>query len=530
MKIPIIQATEPKAVVTPIYPGRVEREIGGLATESQRLIDTIVTQKNEIREKFKDADDLLMINKNKNDFKLFYQDWDKELDEDPDQLNRDFKFAERANKKKEEVLSSIPDKLLNKKAQLALDNQMVGMIIVQGDKGRKREGEKIVGTAEKQILDAANMGDFDTVKNTIQKIVDIGLKDESWKVQQTANAQKISEEARLINLYKNDPAAAVLAIDKGKFPSLNQKELATYKVAAQEREIVLRDRLEKDQNKKIVDDTYKELKEKFGSDYPMMLKKLYDVNYQKEKGITAPLANQVENYLKSEWTTNETEKTKRHEANSAKLFVNLGKTPIDEINGMVSRDEISWQQGEHFKNAVISPLEMKMNDAGLREYLNIDNLIDTGIDKKTGTRITREQIEGKILLSKNIPISDKKVLANKLTKEVFADPWFKQASEDLKTQTGYQGGLIGTWLNPKGAENYRKGISQLMDQVEKEGLRGKTIFDREQELVFPLKIDTITDMLKMNTIKYEDKGKIYNIPIEQEEAFLKDHPKARKLK
>jgi hypothetical protein len=236
MKMPIIQATEPKGVVVPIYPGRVEREIGGLATESQRLIDTIVTQDQEVRAKLKEANDLLTINRTKGDFALFAQDLDKELDQDPDQLNRRQRFMERANKKKEEVLSSIPDKLLNKKAQLALDNQMVGMIIVQGDKGRKREGEKIVGTAEKQILDAANMGDFDTVKNTIQKIVDIGLKDESWKVQQMAKAEEVGDKSNIsIRINSKDPAVVqslIEDLDKGKYKNINPLERANYRAQA----------------------------------------------------------------------------------------------------------------------------------------------------------------------------------------------------------------------------------------------------------------------------------------------------------
>jgi len=116
MKIPIIQATEPKGVVAPIYPGRVEREIGGLATESQRLIDTIVAQDQKIKEDKRKVQDALDYQTGIDDYRIRMSDYILDLDKDPNKTN----YAERINRGSLEIQNDILGKIKTPNLQKSL--------------------------------------------------------------------------------------------------------------------------------------------------------------------------------------------------------------------------------------------------------------------------------------------------------------------------------------------------------------------------------------------------------------------------
>jgi len=352
------------------------------------------------------------------------------------------------------------------------------------------------------------------IENRVKAVVSFNIMNDIQAEQFTQAFKKDIQEGRLINLYKNDPSAAILAIEKGEFPSLNLKELAIYKGAAEEREIVLKDRLEKEQNQKIVDETYKELKSKFPNDYPLMLKRLYDADYQKEKGITGPLSNQVENLLKSEWATTETERTKKHETNGANLFVNLRKTPSGVIDQMVLTDQISWQQGEHFKS------ERQRTDPVEDDAATYAILLQKALDP-TLTEDKRPKIQMEIITSRGLKTETKKTLIKDLLEDqLFKDPWFKRAEKEIKEGLGWteQMGFFNL-KDPskilKAQTSYRDVTNQLITDIKKEGLRGPDIYKRAKELVLPKQME-VWDMLMGGGKGKEEKpkekyeiGKIY---------------------
>jgi hypothetical protein len=120
--------------------------------------------------------------------------------------------------------------------------------------------------------------------------------------------RKDIQEGRIIDLYHNDPAGAILAIEKGEFDLLDSKGLATYKVAAQTMAKTLAKQKEGEEKEVRITDTIVSLKRShtlFGGqyDYQMMLNKLKDIDFQKERKLTAQETHQAETIIKSEMQT-----------------------------------------------------------------------------------------------------------------------------------------------------------------------------------------------------------------------------------
>lgn len=67
-----------------------------------------------------------------------------------------------------------------------------------------------------------------------------------------------------------------------------------------------------------------------------------------------------------------------------------------------------------------------------------------------------------------------------------ADEWFKTADAFLKDKFGWQGGIVGRFLNPEGGARYYALHSQLLQERETNPLlRGKALYERAKELAGP---------------------------------------------
>lgn len=71
-----------------------------------------------------------------------------------------------------------------------------------------------------------------------------------------------------------------------------------------------------------------------------------------------------------------------------------------------------------------------------------------------------------------------------------ADEWFKTADAFLKDKFGWQGGIVGRFLNPEGGAQYWALHSQLLQERETNPLlRGKALYDRAKELAGPAAVN-----------------------------------------
>jgi len=87
-----------------------------------------------------------------------------------------------------------------------------------------------------------------------------------------------------------------------------------------------------------------------------------------------------------------------------------------------------------------------------------------------------------------------------------SDEWFKTADAYLKDKFGWQGGIVGRFLNPEGGARYWALHSQLLQEREQNPLlRGKALYDRAIELGGPEAVNYYSGQATAPTGKGEQK-------------------------
>jgi len=490
-KIPIILADEPipsrttRRVRGPYEGTAVERAMGEFGETGQAAAYKILEQDTQIKNKLKEADDLVTRGKKKEEYVLFGQTLSNQLRSDP-KFNPDTHLNNvipGLKKKKDEILSTVQDNLLNKTIAVDLDRITLSNLIEEKDYSYKKKSERIVADTESLIISAANRGDIEEVKRLTKSIVDIGAASPSWKVKQDNMAEETAEKSLVASkLGSKNPEeieSLIKDLNAGKYKSLNPLEREGYKIAGRT-EI---DRIKREDENKKVDETYSHLKKTYGDlGYSTMLTVLKNLKYQEEQGITGTQANKVENLLKSEWATEEADKKDRYDATARKFFdmVDKGKLGTKEIDEAVRKDQISWQIGEHFRNAVVNPPDIK-SDAG--EYISIMKDIDSGADKY--------KMEQKILSSTKLSREDKKSLGSRLYREEdkVNDVWLKKSEKYIEDIVIPKRGMMAPILRTEEeTKDYYAAVQSFhtaLEDAAKRGkpLQGQELFNRAREVV-----------------------------------------------
>jgi len=79
--------------------------------------------------------------------------------------------------------------------------------------------------------------------------------------------------------------------------------------------------------------------------------------------------------------------------------------------------------------------------------------------------------------------------------ETESDAWFKMARAFLKDKFGWQGGVVGRFLNPKGSEIYWKLLKQLRSEADSDPLmQGEKVFERAEELAKVHAVDYLSTL------------------------------------
>lgn len=80
------------------------------------------------------------------------------------------------------------------------------------------------------------------------------------------------------------------------------------------------------------------------------------------------------------------------------------------------------------------------------------------------------------------------------------DWWYKLIRKEAEQRLDYQGD-IARFLNPEGADHFFTGMATLMDAIEKEGITGRKIYERGQEIFTPFYVDYgLGELLKTEDI------------------------------
>jgi len=485
MRIPIIRAgaeipSRIPVTVRPEAAGMVEEALGAASQDVQHLLVQISNQDAEIRKRYQEADSLLTINAKKGDLAFYNQEIDKTLDEDTtsDPLNRLSTFMALSNKKKQELLKDIPDNLLRKRAELELNRNILLAGLDQGKKGREKKEGQVTADAEAQILEAANKGDVEGAKKITKKLVDLGIKNETWKntqdnkVEETAEKSNIalrlgSQDAEIINSLITD-------LDKGKYKTINPLERANYKVAAEKTVTVLEEKAKKESDEVAEDDAYEKLKREWHNNYEGMYRLLADPGWIKENNLNMQRKGNLENRLKAEQSLKEQGTTRIHDETAKDFFVRIDSLKMEEIKQAVGEDRIDLARADAFRNKVLNPPDVKTDPA---EYISILKDIDERKERDATTK--------RILASTKLSTEDKKALGRSVYKEEdrVNDDWLKQARSFLESQIIPKRGILEKIVRtPKEELDYYnaiKALDQRLEEAKKSGkpIEGRDIFD-----------------------------------------------------
>lgn len=496
MKIPIItaQTNIPSSIPGTASAGMEYEALGNFGGELQRLAVKISSEQAEVRKKFDEANNLLTLNSKVNDVLNYTQQLDKQLDEDPNvnPLDRQAVYLDRVNKKKAELLSDIPDELLRKRAELELSKNIMVAGLQQGAKGRKKEDERVEATTEAQMLEFANKGKFDKVKELADFLVNKGLRNQSWANEKVDKYTEIGQKALIHTKFESENIDDLKSLKKeiDGASKLSLLEKSIFKGEVQNKITRLEEKNKREEKEAAATNIFNDLKTTFGNDYGLALDALSNPEYseilQKKYKGDLDAISKVRASLHNEKAIEDAKIIKTHEKTAADNFVNMDDLASDQTRGLstiraqVANNQLDWKVGEHFKNAIINPPEQKSDPA---EYLSVLN--DLAMDKDKG------EISGRILASKKLSLSDKKALGQELYREQSAEnkEWTRQAREHLKGMINPQFGLLEKVARTtKESERVVEAIKALDQKVEDAKRSGKPIQGREilataQELV-----------------------------------------------
>ena len=488
MKIPVITATEeaPRSIpvtVRPEYAGMVEEALGGASRNLQNLLIQVSNEDRKIRERFEEADNLITLNSKVSEFADFNQKVDQELDtSDINPMDRQTVFMARANVKKQELIATIPNELLRKRAELALDKNIMMAGLAQGDKGRQKKNEQIDATLQQQMLEKANRGDFEGVKKDAQELVRLGIRTQDWANKQVNTFTEIGEKSIIARMLGSENIVMLKVlktkVEAGEYTKLSPLEKSTIIVQADKEIVRLEEKAKKENDQKAVDVAYAKLKV-FGENYESMFKMLRSPEWVAENNLGEGRKSELERMLHNEQNLKEQETKRIYEDTARDLFPKLGTTKPEEIDVLVKGKQLSWQVGEHFKNAIINPPEVKTDPT---EYLSV--LDDIRLDKD------KEETTRRILASNKLSREHKIKLGGEVYKPI--GDWLQEARKFLDSQLITKYGLLeGITRSAKDEAAYFKAINDLdrrLEEARKSGdpIEGRKILELAEREVLPI--------------------------------------------
>lgn len=483
MKIPIVTAQTdiPSTIPGTASAGMEYEALGNLGGQFQKLALQISDEEGKIRAKFKEANNLLTLNAKVSDILNFTQKVDKELDETPgiDPMDRQKVYLERANAQRDELLKDIPDDLLRKRAELELNKNILVSGLKQGEKGRKKADEQVEATTEAQMLEFANKGEFGKVRTLADYLVNKGLRTPKWANELVDKYTEIGEKALIHTKYASDDLETLRGlkteIDAASKMSLLEK--AIYKGEVQNKITRLEEKQKREEKEAAATNVYNDLKATYGEDYDLALKALSNPDYseilQKKYKIDLAGLGAVRTAIHNEKVVKESETKAAHEKTAAENFVNIDAMAKDSVKGLATINQqvkdnlLDWKVGEHFKNVILNPPEVK-SDPG--EYLSI--LKDLAMDRD------KDEITGRILSSTKLSLTDKKALGQELYRTQAGEnkDWISRARQFLESQIIPKFGMLEKIARtPKEEAAYYNAIKALDEKLEAAKKSGKPI-------------------------------------------------------
>jgi len=485
MRIPIITTDINYPVVRPgdVSSGfRAQAEMG---QDVQSLINTIAQGNIDIRNKFKQADDLIITSQKKNEYVMFAEEQSNKLDVDPDVNNRFDKWMLETQRKRVELLSSIKDDLLRKRVEAELSQTTLGLMINEKNKRFIQKVEIQSADADKTMMELANIGDVNKAKEISKKMVDIGVWKPPDKLAKDNAVEETAEKSNIV-LRVNSGNIKMLQsfiddLDKGMYKKISPLERSNYRVLAEKNIEAIKDKNKTVEDEATITNAIRSLKNEWPNSPDMQNIMVTNSQWQESHGLDSKLAHTAQIRLKGEQDLLEEAKRKIYADTHRKWFLKLDSLTFKEINDDVRLDKASTEMGEEYRNRIISPPEVKDDP---EEYFRIQDAImkpDLNDEEKS-------IIRNNILKSNKLSIQTKKTLGNELYSpeddRLFKDPWFKFAVSSVKESLGWTEQLGWFQLKDptKGMSSYRDIIRQLIIDIKKDNLKGEEIDKRARQL------------------------------------------------
>lgn len=491
MKIPIITATEqlPTSIpvtVRPEFAGMVPRALGEVGQEIQGLAFHVAKEDSNLRARLKEADDILKINDAVNEFSLWHQKTSQDMNEQNiPPLKRQEVYATAAIAKRNELLNSFPkeDTFTYTRVQLALDKNVATTQLTEGQIGYKKEIEHLDAGFTQQALDAAYRGDFKKVNEIGNTAIAKGVWDENKRNKIVNDTIEIGEKSTIARMLGSENIAILKALktkaEAGEYTKLNPLEKSTIIVQADKEIARLEDKEKREEDKKAVDVAYAKLKV-FGENYESMFKMLRNPEWVAANNLGEGRKSALETMLHNEMNLKELEQKRIYEDTARELFPNLGTTKPETIDALVTTKKLTWQVGEHFKNAIINPPDIKTDPA---EYVSILKDLAMERDKK--------EITQRILSSNKLSREDKKGLGNELYRDEAREnkDWITRSRSFLESQIipkfGIMEKIVRTPREEAAYYNAIKALDEKLEVAKKSGkpVEGRAILDLAAEIV-----------------------------------------------
>lgn len=307
MRIPTIQASAPlgvqQAFVTnPDANTIISKAVGAMGANAQRIAGNIFEKEAAINEKFKEAENVIAIDRASSDFALYSDDLSVELDKDESQLERRNKFIIAADNKKAELVAGVKDEVLSRRIEHQLNRQIIHTALQEAGKGRAKENSRLLGSFEEMIAKAENRGDIAEVARITKEVVALGLATDSWMVKRNAIASEVVDRALITQQLSSNNAETlnglISTIDG--YKTLNPYEKA--KITADARRVVelIQEKEAREEKERRTTNAYSYFKKSYGSNYDLMFQSLRDPAVHEKFKLTPEQAAQLSSVLKQE--------------------------------------------------------------------------------------------------------------------------------------------------------------------------------------------------------------------------------------
>jgi len=370
MKIPLIEANEPLATPQPRLRGAdegniIDRALFNLGSQGLGLATEILTQKRELNEKLKEQEDQDKLAQMSKDFQLFASNLSKET-RTGENYNPDTHFARYTmamDKQAKEMLAQIKDPKLLSRASKMLTTLSIEPLINEENFQTTKRVDRIVGNAEKQILDLANAGDVEGAKRVSSEMVDGGWATPSWKVKSDDKVESIVENAEVMRRLYTNPTVEKLEelkadLRSGKYRTVNPKERETLIKTIGDEQDKLKKELEQksDREKSLelvadVSKMFSDVKDRPETYHSARLQKLLDPEYLKEKGASLAQGRAAIEFIENEERRLDRNYQKKFEPTQQKFLEKLQagtltesevlKSDLPAIDGRIQGDK-AW--------------------------------------------------------------------------------------------------------------------------------------------------------------------------------------------